>query len=182
MERFSRAGAGFAAQRVSMYSHEGKMSPNKIIGNGLQLEKVSAMFAIFEDGSHQYQVQVGDKLAVDYRETANPGDTLTFERVLLANDGEKSAIGQPTIEGAVVEAEVLDQIKGKKLEIVKYRRRKNSRTHTGHRQKYTEIQVNAITVEGMVFTAPVAEAAPPVEEPPAAEEESAEVATAETAE
>lgn len=128
------------------------------------------MFAIFEDGSHQYQVQVGDKFAVDYRESAVAGDAINFERVLIANDGDNSSIGRPTIDGASVEAEVVDQIKGKKLEIVKFRRRKNSRTHTGHRQKYTEVRITSITVPGMEFTAPAKEAAPVVEEPAAAEE------------
>jgi len=66
------------------------------------------MFAIFEDGSHQHQVQVGDTLTVDYRQSAGEGDALVFDRVLLANDGEKSSIGQPTIESASIEAEVVE--------------------------------------------------------------------------
>ncbi|QDU42262.1 50S ribosomal protein L21 [Symmachiella dynata] len=131
------------------------------------------MFAIFEDGSHQHQVQVGDRLTVDYREAAAEGDSLTFDRVLLANDGESSSIGKPMIEGAAVETEVLEQTKGKKLEIVKFRRRKNSRTHTGHRQKYTSVRVTGITVPGMVFTAP------PADEPVAAAAEP-EAAAADT--
>ncbi len=125
------------------------------------------MFAIFEEGSHQHQVQVGDTLTVDYRESASEGDNLTFDRVLLANDGEKSSIGQPTIDGASIETEVVEHTKGKKLEVVKFRRRKNSRRHTGHRQKYTSVRVTGITVPGMEFTAPPAE---PAKTAPAADE------------
>ncbi len=132
------------------------------------------MFAIFEDGSHQHQVQVGETLTVDYRESANAGDAITFERVLLANDGETNSIGQPTIESAAVETEVVEQVKGKKLEIVKFRRRKNSKTHTGHRQKYTSVRVTGITVPGMEFTAPPASGKPVVEEPAAETEDSTE--------
>ncbi len=138
------------------------------------------MFAIFEDGSHQHQVQVGDTLTVDYRDSANEGDSLTFDRVLLATDGEKSSIGQPTIESAAIEAEVIEHVKGKKLDIVKFRRRKNSRTHTGHRQKYTAVQITGIFVPGMEFTAPPAEeqSAPAddtaAEEPPADTEASSD--------
>ena len=128
------------------------------------------MFAIFEDGSRQYKVQVGDKLSLDYREDASPGDTLNFDRLLLANDGDSSAIGRPLIDGAVVETAVQGLLKGKKLEITKFRRRKNSRRHTGHRQKYTAVTVTAINVPGLDFSAPPPEqpAAEPEPEPAAA--------------
>ena len=63
---------------------------------------------------------------------------MRFEQVLLANAGGSSAIGTPAISGALVEATVVHpEVKGTKLEIGKFRRRKNSRRHTGHRQKYT---------------------------------------------
>jgi len=138
------------------------------------------MFAIIEDGSHQHRVQIGDTLTVDYRDTAAEGDNLTFERVLLATDGDKNSIGQPVIEGAAVEAEVLGHTKGKKLEIVKFRRRKNSKTHTGHRQKYTAIRVTGINVPGMKFTAPpVTETKPESDSAPAAEADTEEAAETE---
>ena len=65
------------------------------------------MFAVIEDGSRQYRVTPGEMLTVDYRADAKKGDTLTFDRVLLANGGGASAIGQPVIDGASVEAEVV---------------------------------------------------------------------------
>jgi large subunit ribosomal protein L21 len=108
------------------------------------------MFVVIEDGSRQYTIQEGDTLTIDYRATANEGDSITFESVLLANGGGASSIGAPTIEGASVEAEVVNpEFKGEKLEIQKFRRRKNSRRHTGHRQKYTTVLIKTITVPGL---------------------------------
>jgi large subunit ribosomal protein L21 len=117
------------------------------------------MFAIIEDGSHQYKVSAGETLVVDYRDTANDGDTLQFDRVLLANGGGASSIGQPTIEGASVSAEVVEATtKGEKLEIQKFRRRKNYRRHTGHRQKFTTVKITEINVPGLVASEPAADA------------------------
>lgn len=121
------------------------------------------MFAVFADGGRQYRVQKGNQLRVDYREAAKPGETIRFEEVLLAGAGGASSIGRPLISGGVVVAEVIDHEKGEKLEIGKHRRRKNSRRHTGHRQKYTAVRITAIDVPGIVDDTPVAEAAPPAE-------------------
>jgi large subunit ribosomal protein L21 len=108
------------------------------------------MFAIFEDGSRQYRVEPGTKLAVDYRDGIEPGATITFDRILLANGGGASKIGAPLLDGAKVTAEVLrPELKGEKLEIGKYKRRKNSRRHVGHRQKHTLVRVSAIDVPGL---------------------------------
>lgn len=108
------------------------------------------MFAVIEDGGRQYTIQEGDTLTIDYRATANEGDSITFESVLLANGGGASSIGAPTIEGASVAAEVVNpELKGEKLEIQKFRRRKNSRRHTGHRQKYTTVLIKTITIPGL---------------------------------
>jgi len=88
------------------------------------------MFAVITDGSHQYRVSPGDELTIDYRKGSEPGQTIEFDRVLLANGGGSSAIGQPVIDGATVTAEVVEtEVKGPKLEIQKIRRRKNSRRH-----------------------------------------------------
>ena len=135
------------------------------------------MFAVIEDGSRQHRVQEGDLLSVDYRSDAEVGSALTFDRVLLANGGGASIIGQPSIDGATVEGEVvLDEEKGPKLEIQKIRRRKNSRQHTGHRQKYTRVKITSISVPNLEIvastapesaSAPASEAAP---EAPATEE------------
>ncbi|MEW4486810.1 50S ribosomal protein L21 [Thalassoglobus sp. JC818] len=109
------------------------------------------MFAIIEDSGHQLRVEEGQTLVVDLRKEAELGQTITFDRVLLANGGADSIIGAPAIDGATVEAEVVDDlVKGPKLEVQKFRRRKNSRRHTGHRQKYTGVKITAINVPNLV--------------------------------
>lgn len=141
------------------------------------------MFAVIEDGSHQHRVQEGDLLSVDYRSDAEVGGSLTFERVLLANGGGSSIIGTPVIEGASVEGEVvLDEEKGPKIEIQKIRRRKNSRQHTGHRQKFTRVRITSISVPNLEIVEP---SAPPATddsapEPPADETAPVDAAAADT--
>jgi large subunit ribosomal protein L21 len=108
------------------------------------------MFAIVEDGSRQIRVEEGATFRIDYRDGAEPGSTVTLGRVLLANGGGDSVIGAPEISGASVQAEVVEPlVKGEKLEIQKFRRRKNVRRHTGHRQKYTSVKISKITVPGL---------------------------------
>lgn len=118
------------------------------------------MFAIIEDGSRQYRVQEGDTLTVDFRADSEPGQALTFDRVLLAGGGAASVIGRPIIDGAAVEAEVVVPLeKGPKLEVQKLRKRKNSRRHTGHRQKHTTVRITGINVPGLVAAGPSDESA-----------------------
>ncbi len=105
------------------------------------------MFAIFEDGSHQYRVKSGDKLDVDFRISAKMGDTLSFDRVLAAGTDTTGTIGRPLISGASVQAEVLDEeFHAPKLEVGKFKRRKGHIRHNGHTQKYTRVRITAINV------------------------------------
>jgi large subunit ribosomal protein L21 len=115
------------------------------------------MYAVFEDGSHQYRVSEGDIVKLDYRD-ANVGARLEFQRVLLYQGGEGLRIGQPLVEGARVVGEVVGH-PSTKLYIQHFRRRKNYRRLKGHRQHYTSVQVRSIVLPGME---PPAEApAPP---------------------
>jgi large subunit ribosomal protein L21 len=108
------------------------------------------MFAIIENGSRQHRVTSGDTLQIDYQSDAERGGEVSFDRVLLAHAGAASVIGQPYIEGATVTAQVVSPLfKGKKLEIGIYRRRKNSRRHIGHRQKYTLVRITNIDIPGL---------------------------------
>jgi len=108
------------------------------------------MFAVIVDGNRQHRVQEGSFLSVDYRKEIEAGASITFDQVLLANGGGPSVVGSPTISGASVVAEVvIAQEKGIKLEIQKLRKRKNSRCHTGHRQKHTRVQIKSITIPGI---------------------------------
>jgi len=101
------------------------------------------MYAIVEDGGRQYRVEKGLVLRVDVRE-AKAGEKVTFDRVLLVGDEKGIRIGKPTLKGAKVTAEVVGDGRGPKLEIVQVRRRKSSRRHIGHRQKYLMVRVTAI--------------------------------------
>ncbi|MCA9090602.1 MAG: 50S ribosomal protein L21 [Planctomycetaceae bacterium] len=108
------------------------------------------MFAIIEDSGTQFRVEPGQTLVVDLRSDVEAGQTLTFDRVLLANAGGASVVGQPVIDGATVTGEIVDPLaKGPKLEIQVFRRRKNSRRHVGHRQKFTTVQITGINVPGL---------------------------------
>ena len=105
------------------------------------------MYAVFEDGSRQYRVSEGDVVQLDFRD-AEIGTRLEFQRVLLYQGGEDTRIGQPTIEGARVLAEVVDH-PSTKLYIQHFRRRKNYRRLRGHRQPYTSVQIRYILLPGM---------------------------------
>lgn len=102
------------------------------------------MYAVFEDGSRQYRVQEGDVVKVDFR----PGDvgaSVEFNRVLLYQSDADTKIGQPIIAGAKVMAEVVDH-PTTKLYIQHFRRRKNYRRLKGHRQPYTAVRIQKITL------------------------------------
>ena len=97
------------------------------------------MYAIFEDGSHQFRVREGDRLVVDRRD-GEPGAEVVFSKVLLlAGDGE------PTL-GARIVAKIVDQFRAKKIIIQKFRRRKNMRRRNGHRQPHTTVLITSITL------------------------------------
>lgn len=101
------------------------------------------MYAVFEDGSRQYQVSEGDQLDVDFRDIG-AGDRIEFDRVLLLRSNDGVQIGSPTVPNVKVIAEVLEQTKGEKLYIQKFKRRKNYHRRTGHRQRLTRIRVREI--------------------------------------
>ncbi|MCB9203069.1 MAG: 50S ribosomal protein L21 [Flavobacteriales bacterium] len=97
------------------------------------------MFAIVEIAGLQYKVEKDQKLFVN-RLQGDAGDSLNFDKVLLKSDG-KVTLGAPTIEGASVEAKILDHVKGDKVIVFKKKRRKGYRVKNGHRQQYTQIQI-----------------------------------------
>ena len=105
------------------------------------------MYAVIKTGGKQYRVAVGDKLKVETISAAEEGDSITLDHVLMIGDGDSIEVGTPTLD-STVEATVLKNGRGKKLRIVKFRRRQNSRTRTGHRQNFTELQITAIGGKG----------------------------------
>jgi large subunit ribosomal protein L21 len=101
------------------------------------------MYAIIAADGRQYKVEEGQEIQVDLRD-AKEGDKVTFDRVLLVSGGGSVKVGQPTVAGASVTAEVLGQQMGDKIYIQKIRRRKNFRRRTGHRQMYTRVRIESI--------------------------------------
>ena len=101
------------------------------------------MYAIIKTGGKQYRVQEGDKLKVEKLET-EVGKKHTFSEVMMVGEGDKVTIGTPLVEKASVEAKIIAQGKGKKVNIIKFRRRKHHLKRQGHRQFFTEIEIGKI--------------------------------------
>src|SRR5207248_199435 len=133
------------------------------------------MFAVIKTGGKQYRVAAEDKLKVE-KVAGEPGEIIQFGEVLVVG-GDNVTLGSPTVSGASVAAEVLDQGRGPKVIAFKKRRRKNSRRKRGHRQEITLIRITEILTDGAKPTV----AARPKREPKPAETP-AEAATGEGAE
>jgi large subunit ribosomal protein L21 len=101
------------------------------------------MYAVVVTGGKQYRVEPGEWLRVEKLE-GEEGSAVTLDRVLMIADGEAIKVGAPALAGASVTAEIIGQGRGKKVDIIKFRRRKHHRKHQGHRQAYTEIKITSI--------------------------------------
>ncbi len=103
------------------------------------------MYAVIEAGGKQHKVELGQVLEVDLMQEESGVDH-AFENVMLYVDGDDVQIGQPYIENAKVVAEIVEEVKGEKVSILRFRRRKNSMRKVGHRQRYTQIKIKEINV------------------------------------
>jgi len=103
------------------------------------------MYAIFRSGGRQYRAEVGATIDVE-RLPQDVDAQIEIDDVLLVSDGEKTLIGQPTVKGASVKATVVKQFRGKKVIVFKYRQRTNYRRRYGHRQYYTRLRIDDISV------------------------------------
>ncbi len=101
------------------------------------------MYAVIKTGGKQYRVMQGEYLRVEKLE-ADVDSTIEFDQVLLVGEGENVTVGAPTVDGAKVSAKILSHGRGKKVRIVKFRRRKHHMKQQGHRQYYTEIEITGI--------------------------------------
>ena len=101
------------------------------------------MYAIVEVSGKQYKVAPDDVIEVNQIES-NDRNKIALDKVLLISDGSKVDIGQPYVEGASVDAEVVDHVKAGKVIVFKYLRRKDSHKKTGHRQKLTKLLIKKI--------------------------------------
>jgi large subunit ribosomal protein L21 len=102
-------------------------------------------YAIVRTGGKQYRVSAGSLLRVE-KISGNVGDTVELKDVLAVVDGDNARIGQPTVEGAVVTARIIEQDKAKKVLVFKKKRRQGFRVKRGHRQMYTALEISDITV------------------------------------
>ena len=103
------------------------------------------MKAIIVTGGKQYTVSEGDILFIE-KLNAEEESTVKFDEVLAILDGESSKIGAPVVEGAAVEAKVVKNGKGKKIDIIKYKAKKGEKKHIGHRQPYTKVEITKIAL------------------------------------
>ncbi len=104
-------------------------------------------FAIIETGGKQYKVSASNILKIEKLNIVK-GKKVEFKKVLLVNDDKNTEVGNPTVEGALVEGLVLDNIKDRKILVFKKRRRQNSRKKYGHRQHLSKIQITKILSKG----------------------------------
>ncbi len=105
------------------------------------------MYAIVETGGRQYRAEVGGVIQTERLPFAE-GESVTLDRVLLIADDEGTAIGVPVVPGAQVRATVLQQFKGKKIRILKYKPKQRYRVRQGHRQHYTRLRIDEIVAGG----------------------------------
>ena len=101
------------------------------------------MYAVVNSGGKQYKVQQGQVLRVE-KIPGDVGNPVTFEQVLMFSDGESISIGQPALEDIVVEGQIVEQGKSKKIIVFKYKRRKRYRRKKGHRQEFTAVRIDEI--------------------------------------
>mgnify|MGYP001821527831 CR=1 FL=1 len=104
-------------------------------------------YAIIENGGKQYKVFEGATIDVDLI-SAEVGADVDLDNVLLVADGEKIKVGTPLVKGAYVKATIEAHVKGPKLTIFKYRPKQRYRVKTGHRQKYTRLQIGKVLLRG----------------------------------
>ena len=101
------------------------------------------MYAIIETGGKQYKVSEGDVIFVE-KLNVEEGAEITFDKVLMAGEGDAVKVGTPVVEGATVTAKALKNGKGKKGVVFKMKRKKNERKKKGHRQPYTKVEITAV--------------------------------------
>jgi len=103
------------------------------------------MYAIIDVNNRQYKVKEGQEIYVDLQK-AEVGDNLTFDKILLAENEGSITIGTPALDNASISASVIDHVKGDKVIVFKKKRRKGYKVKNGHRQNYTKIRIDSITI------------------------------------
>ncbi len=106
------------------------------------------MYAVMKTGGKQYKVSEGDTLRVE-KLFANEGDNIEFDEILLVANGDKIEIGSPIVDGGKVTATIEAHGRGKKIRIIKFKRRKHHMKQMGHRQYYTDVKITGITANNI---------------------------------
>jgi large subunit ribosomal protein L21 len=102
------------------------------------------MYAVIQSGGKQHRVKEGQVVRLE-KINAEKGATIDFDKILMVGEGADLALGAPYLEGAKVSGEVVEQGRGKKVNIVKFKRRKHHRKQMGHRQWFTEVKITAVS-------------------------------------
>ena len=127
--------------------------------------ELSDVYAVIRSGGKQYRVSPGQRINLE-RLDGDAGDAITFDEVLLVSGGGDVAVGAPTVESASVSGEIVEQGRGRKIMVFKYKNKTRYRRLRGHRQLQTSVLVNEVSLGDRRWSAPVAEAPaePEVEE------------------
>ena len=104
------------------------------------------MYAIVENGGRQYRAEVGQSFSTE-KLPYEVGEQIELENVLLLADGDEIKVGQPSVDGVSVKATVVDQYRGKKIFVWKYKPKKRYRRRKGHRQYYTRLRIDEIVIK-----------------------------------
>ena len=103
------------------------------------------MYAVIKTGGKQYRVDQGKEIKIEKLQ-GEVGDSVTFDQVLIASDGENMKVGKPFLEGTKVIGRITHQGKDRKIVVFKYKRRKGYRKKLGHRQQFTQVAIDEITL------------------------------------
>jgi large subunit ribosomal protein L21 len=106
--------------------------------------KTDTAMAVIVTGGKQYQVAAGKTITIEKLLTET-GQTVTFDQVLMVHNGSKTTLGSPTVKGATVTGEVVDQFRGEKIRVFTYKSKKRQRRTLGHRQSLTKVKITAVT-------------------------------------
>lgn len=106
------------------------------------------MYAVIATGGKQYRVHEGDRIKIEKLDEAL-GEKIVFDQVLLLADGENISIGAPYVEGGEVTGEIQEHARAKKIDVIKFKRRKHHMKHMGHRQHYTQVRITGIFNRGV---------------------------------
>ena len=107
------------------------------------IRRCTRMYAIIETGGKQYKVEVGSKIKVEKLNVA-AGESITFDKVIAVSKEDQLTVGSPVVEGVTVKADVVEEGKGKKIIVYKYKSKKGYHKKQGHRQPYTQVKITSI--------------------------------------